>query len=1594
MNSGTQGLPDLSPQNPWPGLRAFTESDSEFFFGRERETAELLDLVQRNTVVVLYGQSGLGKTSLLQAGLFPGLKRIDLLPIRVRFDHSEGAPPLADQLKAAVSSELDRAHITGPRPTGEETLWEYFHRNDVDFWGPRNRLITPVIVLDQFEEVFTLGQKTEETTKRVAQFSSDLESLLEHRPPDAVRERLEAHPDEAQQYDLRKQAVKFVVALREDFLADLDPWRVRMPSLLPNRFRLERMAGAQALDVVQRAGRALIEPEIARDIVDFVSTSHRKQVSRAVEQRDVEPALLSVVCDELNRRRVEHGQAQITGDLLSGEREEIIRSFYERSFEGVDPRVRNWVEDELLTASGYRDRAALEDALRQGLPEADFDQLVNHRILHREERSGVVWLELTHDLLTDPASESRSLREQRRQAEAAKLQAEEARKQKEKFERDLRKSRMLAGVFGLLLILVLGGAAVVYLAVSSMRNANRAKQAMAEEARTVRTASEMAEAERLSFAFGSGWIPKATVFQTIDETERAYLVLMSQGKIPNDEQIHLVQRHARFLAKAAEALYQVGYFAEGIKSAQSALELLKRFDTPESSNGLIQVTRAESLYQEGAGLLATGQVERSKVDFEEAAKLAATPPSLDVKKDMARVYVLSQIGLGRAESLGLADDKALARFKEALNAIDASGAGAEEALYWKVSAFTETGANQSDDNQALVWYGKAVDALSGVSGGNDSSTQWRRMSADLAYDQGFTAMRLGQYETAKNYFVQSQTAMEDLCRRDPENLLWRLILAKSLRGLGLIHYYVGEWDLAEDLLNQSAQTTKELSDAQPAWTRPSFLHGVSFIAIGDVHEFKYIQSTGTFKDPHDLDTAFQMYAKSGEILRKGGASAPGDLEFTRDAALVSTRQAYLLSLQADDARATNSTDKAAQKKAQDSADQKDKDALHFCSQAFKELQSIEGDAKDSPDILQDKADLHKQTGDILRSLKRLPEAKSSYTNAVATVSDLIQKAPTADRYAQLAADQILVGDVNGDANQFTEAYSQYESAMVSLTKALTDKPLDIEFIRRKSVIESRISDVWYTRGDLEKSLDEIEKAVETLWTALQIDYADQNLNGNLDIYRKRLERIKTALANLKTAAGSQQPTIAPEKSKTLINRVNNLEAETDPQFLLTHSGQAAWTLPPLMPGGWRMLPATGAERDAVLHQLSAVNKNLVANRIRGIRKLSLDFYDNAALYELETQTGDGWNGIISYVQRGSDWVLLDGTSNPIHGMNHKSPPKLDTVDRAIAYLRFFVSAIQNSEQGTFKFIDQEEDFDWLATVTAEERASIVGKVKPLIKPLIVEAGSEGEWQAIGTIEFGGFLFAANFSLSRVGIVNMVQDIGLSNDKLPVFVSVFSRDGTRVHQTMEMLQVQKLEGDLRQAQQKLAANPNDRDSRRQLLSLYQKLGRWADAVDTEKKWLAANPNDVDALQQLPIAFSALSRWKEASDAEKNWIAYVQGETQNGSERLTSLYNAYLGLSWYQLFTRDFAGALTSAEAGKKLNASDIHIDTNRAHALLFLGRTSEADAIYLGNSGKKMDPNSDQTWNDAILKDFDDLEKGGITSPEFARLRKLLQRQTK
>jgi predicted GTPase len=104
----TTAAPQLDTENPWPGLASFEESAHAFFFGRNEETSKLLRHVLDTPVTVLYGRSGLGKTSLLQAGLFPLLRERHLLPVYVRFQLKPGAAALSQQLHQSVRP---RRHI-------------------------------------------------------------------------------------------------------------------------------------------------------------------------------------------------------------------------------------------------------------------------------------------------------------------------------------------------------------------------------------------------------------------------------------------------------------------------------------------------------------------------------------------------------------------------------------------------------------------------------------------------------------------------------------------------------------------------------------------------------------------------------------------------------------------------------------------------------------------------------------------------------------------------------------------------------------------------------------------------------------------------------------------------------------------------------------------------------------------------------------------------------------------------------------------------------------------------------------------------------------------------------------------------------------------------------------------------------------------------------------------------------------------------------------------------------------------------------------------------------------------------------------------
>jgi hypothetical protein len=275
----------------------------------------------------------------------------------------------------------------------------------------QNRPLTPVVVLDQFEELFTLGERVSEL---VREFKNDLGDLAENRIPAEIED------DEAvaARFHLRSQNYRLLISLREDFLPDLEGWCRLIPALGGSRVRLLRLRAVDALDAVHKPAAHLMTDALARRVVGIIAgeglhrdgdialadVDHSRDDCGALE---VEPALLSLFCRELNEERKRRGQPQFDEQLVE---DDVLSNYYSSCVRDLPPRVARFIESELITANGFRNSFARGDAVPSRLTDDELAQLIRSRLLRVEERHGAQRIELTHDVLTGVVREHRDRR--------------------------------------------------------------------------------------------------------------------------------------------------------------------------------------------------------------------------------------------------------------------------------------------------------------------------------------------------------------------------------------------------------------------------------------------------------------------------------------------------------------------------------------------------------------------------------------------------------------------------------------------------------------------------------------------------------------------------------------------------------------------------------------------------------------------------------------------------------------------------------------------------------------------------------------------------------------------------------------------------------------------------------------------------------------------------------------------------------------------------------------------------------------------------------------------------------------------------------
>lgn len=399
-------MPTLTTERPatvaavplFVGLHSYTEAQAAIFFGRNDEIDRLTNLIKANTLTIVFGKSGTGKTSLLNAGVFPRLRKEYCLPFRIRLEFANDSPDLVSQIKHTLKAEIDKYGFRVESYPGTETLWEYFHREQL--W----KSVTPILIFDQFEEIFTLAKKSDRFNKdELDAFWELLADLIENSIPEELKPRF---LNEDVDYSYRVQKIKILFSFREEFLPEFESITAKIPSLKYSRFRLLPMNGHQAYEVVTKTWKAAINTAQAQKIVDFFSAVGEEH--QPYELMTVEPSLLSQVCSLLEKERLREGRDKISAEFLDKySKTFILRSIYEEALNESNRAVKAadglptaerpvnlFVEDKLITDEGYRTRYALSEGDKAIVP--GLAVLKSKYFVRDEDQS----IELTHDVLT------------------------------------------------------------------------------------------------------------------------------------------------------------------------------------------------------------------------------------------------------------------------------------------------------------------------------------------------------------------------------------------------------------------------------------------------------------------------------------------------------------------------------------------------------------------------------------------------------------------------------------------------------------------------------------------------------------------------------------------------------------------------------------------------------------------------------------------------------------------------------------------------------------------------------------------------------------------------------------------------------------------------------------------------------------------------------------------------------------------------------------------------------------------------------------------------------------------------------------------
>jgi len=398
-----------SQANPWAGLASYEDpAKAEHqlkFCGRDDDSYDVAKLIMGNIFVTLYGKSGIGKTSLLNAGVFPELREEQYTPLSLRLGVRDEVHPQSYQsmIVEAVERNVKRVEVIDviaeqKDEQAADYLWNYFARRR--FFDQYDEPTTPVVVMDQFEEIFRCHRDEAEMLLRQLDYLNDRDHRLDNCTLDGESYRYEHN-------------FRFVVSIREDDLYRLEDSidNCLVPALKRCRYRLRSLSEQGARDAILIPGKGLFLPEEKDEVVKAIIEKSKNA------DGSISTNIISLLCSRIfvdfQQSKAEHITKSLVESFIKGN---PFEQFYNEAIRGFSNREKSYIEDHLVDSTGRRN----------SIPEGDFLRYVkrgavlmdgSRRILQRTNTSsdgGNYRIELIHDSFCAPLEGIKQRRNRRR----------------------------------------------------------------------------------------------------------------------------------------------------------------------------------------------------------------------------------------------------------------------------------------------------------------------------------------------------------------------------------------------------------------------------------------------------------------------------------------------------------------------------------------------------------------------------------------------------------------------------------------------------------------------------------------------------------------------------------------------------------------------------------------------------------------------------------------------------------------------------------------------------------------------------------------------------------------------------------------------------------------------------------------------------------------------------------------------------------------------------------------------------------------------------------------------------------------------------